>query len=258
MDLSSSDSLQKNLNDILMHLSPSLTDAITNSQLRNHTILFEYKLVQTYGTHIGTYLVPQFDDINVWHGIIFVRNGLYKNGKFKFEMTFPSTFPLEPPQIKFKQHIYHPLIDYETGKLDLKKLFKEWKYGSTHLVYTLINEIKNIFLDISFYQITDSYNQQAALAFTNDIETFVKNIVTSVNSSIQNIFENDAKTSLRFAEYNSVHEKIHKQLSNIASDKKLSFEDKKKRFMKQLFQISGETNGNDENQLKQINNQQNI
>ena len=32
-----------------------------------------------------------------WHGIIFIRNGLYKNGKFKFILEFPQDFPKSRP-----------------------------------------------------------------------------------------------------------------------------------------------------------------
>ena len=55
----------------------------------------------------------------VWDGVIIIRSGLYKNGKFKFYMEFPRGFPKNKPEIYFVTKIYHPLIDSESGHLDL-------------------------------------------------------------------------------------------------------------------------------------------
>ena len=49
-----------------------------------------------------------------------VRSGLYKNAKFKFYMEFPRGFPKNKPEVYFVTKVYHPLINYETGHLDLK------------------------------------------------------------------------------------------------------------------------------------------
>ena len=49
---------------------------------------------------------------------MFVRNGLYKEGKFKFRADFKA-FPEHPPQICFVSEVYHPLVNAETGELDL-------------------------------------------------------------------------------------------------------------------------------------------
>ena len=55
----------------------------------------------------------------VWHGVIFIRSGIYKGGKFKFLFEFPKDFPKKRPNIRFTQKVYHPLIDTINGALDL-------------------------------------------------------------------------------------------------------------------------------------------
>ena len=51
---------------------------------------------------------------------MFVREGIYKDGIFKFEMNIPSSYPAKPPEIIFTSKLYHPLVDFTSGKLDLK------------------------------------------------------------------------------------------------------------------------------------------
>ncbi len=55
----------------------------------------------------------------MWDGIIFIRNGIYEKAKFKFQIYYPNNFPTEKPMIFFKSKVYHPLINFETGELDL-------------------------------------------------------------------------------------------------------------------------------------------
>lgn len=51
--------------------------------------------------------MPQMNTINgiyfnyiVWHGVVFVRYGIYKEAKFKFKITFDG-FPVKPPKVYF-------------------------------------------------------------------------------------------------------------------------------------------------------------
>ena len=45
----------------------------------------EFKLLQKF--HLsGVIVVPHLNDIKVWDGTIFVRQGLYKGGIFKFRL----------------------------------------------------------------------------------------------------------------------------------------------------------------------------
>jgi ubiquitin-protein ligase len=49
---------------------------------------------------------------------VFVRYGLFKDGKFKFKITFDN-FPRRPPKVYFMSEVWHPMVDFETGLLDL-------------------------------------------------------------------------------------------------------------------------------------------
>jgi ubiquitin-protein ligase len=67
----------------------------------------------------GIYILPRFDDIKIWDGVIFIREGYYKEGIFKFEILIPQNYPSKPPEVNFITKVFHPLIDLSTGKLDL-------------------------------------------------------------------------------------------------------------------------------------------
>lgn len=51
--------------------------------------------------------------------MIFVRKGFFKDGKFKFDVTFTNQFPIKPPTIVFKSNVFHPLVRQD-GLVDTK------------------------------------------------------------------------------------------------------------------------------------------
>ena len=62
--------------------------------------------------------MPQLNDLEsklisyaVWHGIVFVRYGLYKDAKYKFKITFDN-FPRRPPKVYFMSEVWHPMVDF--------------------------------------------------------------------------------------------------------------------------------------------------
>ena len=78
----------------------------------------------------GIYVLPILDDIKskikyiliitlVWQGVIFIKEGPYKGGMYKFEIRFPQNYPLKHPEVFFINKIIHPLIQDNTGKLDI-------------------------------------------------------------------------------------------------------------------------------------------
>ena len=66
--------------------------------------LAEYKLLPTY-IPSGIYVLPHLTNDYEWCGVMFVKNGPYRGGIFKFLLRFPSTYPAKPPQVSFHQPI---------------------------------------------------------------------------------------------------------------------------------------------------------
>ncbi|NXG64726.1 UB2L5 enzyme, partial [Hemiprocne comata] len=43
------------------------------------------------------------------------KNPLYNAGAFRFELTFPSGYPMAPPRATLRTPIYHPGVDPQGG-----------------------------------------------------------------------------------------------------------------------------------------------
>lgn len=60
-----------------------------------------------------------------WNGIIFVHEGAYAGGIFKFRIDFPQRYPLNLPLVSFSPHqVLHPLVKFESGRLELASFFE--------------------------------------------------------------------------------------------------------------------------------------
>ena len=114
----------------------ALGDLLESSHKLINCLETEYKLLIKY--HLsGVVVLPHLDDIKIWDGTIFIRQGLYKGGIFKFRMTFPPDYPANPPKVYFTTSIYHPMINKDTGDYDVKHFFKDWKEGKHYAINVL-------------------------------------------------------------------------------------------------------------------------
>jgi ubiquitin-protein ligase len=144
--------------------SDSSVEVVRSQHIKDVKLALEYKyLIKAAPT--GIYLLPEFDNIRILHGVIFVRRGIYRDGVFRFRIDLPkayndvNTFPL----VTFTPPIFNPLVDLSTGKLDYgaDELFREWNPEKHHLV-TLITFIKKIFFLKSYSEFSRVANKQAS------------------------------------------------------------------------------------------------
>ncbi|RMZ86786.1 hypothetical protein DV736_g5988, partial [Chaetothyriales sp. CBS 134916] len=72
----------------------------------------------------GIYLSLSPSDPSRWTGVFFVRSGPYESSILRFEISFPSAYPLQPPLIIFSSDVFHPLCvpstvyTFSTSSLD--------------------------------------------------------------------------------------------------------------------------------------------
>ena len=91
------------------------------------------------------------DDLFTWCGIIFgPSDTIYEGGMFRFEMKFPSKFPIEPPSFRFLNSVFHPNV-YSDGRVCISILNKgedQFGYEATDERWTPVRSIESILISI--------------------------------------------------------------------------------------------------------------
>ena len=103
--------------------------------LKNYQIMIEYKHLKQH-VPPGIYILPSFHNMRTWCGVIFLRAGVWKSGIFRFTIDMPDTYPGNNscPKITFLNQVFHPMVDYDTGEIDLSLRFPNWIGGKHYIV----------------------------------------------------------------------------------------------------------------------------
>ena len=63
------------------------------------------------------------------------------------------------------------MVDAETGELDLgEDINNNWNYGTEHLIFTVVEHIRLVFLDVKKYETAESRNKKAGELFKNNVD----------------------------------------------------------------------------------------
>ncbi|ESN92275.1 hypothetical protein HELRODRAFT_181613 [Helobdella robusta] len=75
------------------------------------------------------YVIPSAKSSYVWNGVMCLKHGYYKGAIFRFKLVIPETvLDDECPSVLFTPPIYHPLINKQTGVLNINWSFYPWIY----------------------------------------------------------------------------------------------------------------------------------
>jgi len=139
----------------------------------------------------GVYVVPSARSSLVWNGVVFVRQGIYRDAIFRFSINIPDNFPDgDSPSVVFKPPVFHPLIDSETGQLDVRRSFEKWRRNYNHL-WQVVHYIYKIFYKI---ETASSSNCEAAELYEEDMETY-KQRVSETIANAKSVLYNDPDVS---------------------------------------------------------------
>ena len=225
--LKDNDGNKPNLQETLLELKKVFASTLLAENILNKTLLIELKHLQKY-CPTGIYIIPQSDNIKIWHGIIFPREGIYKDGIFKYQIHIPNDYPNSPPKVIFVSKVYHPLINQKTGELDLSEKFPKWEPIKCFLV-RVIYYIQEIFK-------LDEYYRRKKVPITPEIK---KRVEACVKESIDNKYENTPDSSMKFSQFNRYHklilDKILKQNKDLSTADRI--EDFKNWFMNNFMEI---------------------
>lgn len=93
----------------------------------------------------GIYVQLDDDDTHLWHAVIFVQDGPFSGGIFRFDIVFPSAYPSAMPQVFFPPTLLHPLVDPDTGRLSLNSRFSGTWRPRQDFVSHVLQFVKDVF-----------------------------------------------------------------------------------------------------------------
>lgn len=185
-------------------------DASTQ-HIKDFKLAIEFKYLMKHAP-VGVYLLPEFDNIRVLHGVIFVRRGLYRDGIFRFRVDLPMQYNdiNTHPLITFTPPIFNPLVDLSTGRLELSadEALREW-HPERHFIVTAITFLKKAFYTKSFESFAKCPNSEAKALFQHDQDEFLLRVAACVTESQHRVFDmQNAFCPLVFTEPKPAHEDL--------------------------------------------------
>jgi len=154
----------------------------------------------------GVYVVPSAKSAFVWNGVMFIRQGIYQDAIFRFTINIPQNFPdCDCPSVIFSPSVFHPIIDPETGSLDVVRAFHKWRRSVHHLSHILMYA-RRIFFKI---ETNEPVNKTAAELYENQPDAFKQKVVECIENHKATLYNDpdpsDAN-SIRFSEWDeAVH-----------------------------------------------------
>jgi len=139
-------------------------------------------------------VLPSYSDpCSEWHGIVFVREGWFQGALFRFVLTLPTEYPSCPPLLRFTSTVYHPLVDPNTGNVDLRGWIPNWNSEESNVVL-LLGFVRLMFYQKKFFPKPVEFggdagnskyimNDEAARCFCKDSKGFLEEVHKCVQAS---------------------------------------------------------------------------
>uniref|UniRef100_T1ISW3 UBC core domain-containing protein n=1 Tax=Strigamia maritima TaxID=126957 RepID=T1ISW3_STRMM len=178
--------------DSSLCVSAKIIDRQINISKYNYASYFlEYSLMAEYDMLCkqklpGVYVLPAANTPLKWYGVLFASHNYYEDGVFRFILHIPDNYPNGMvPRLFFQPPIFHPLVDAETGELDLLREFSKWRRNVNYL-WQILAFMRRIFIKMDC---TNPINSQASFLFENDIEMFKFKLSESIRRCKDFLFD---------------------------------------------------------------------
>jgi ubiquitin-conjugating enzyme E2 M len=122
--------------------------------------------------------VPDPDNVLEFRLTITPDEGVYRGGRFVFNVNIPKTFPQNAPRLHCVPRIYHPNIDLD-GNVCLNILREDWKPVLN--LNAVIVGVQFLFLEPNA---ADPLNKTAAADLRASRESFRRNVQRSMMGSV--------------------------------------------------------------------------
>ncbi|CAH0556928.1 unnamed protein product [Brassicogethes aeneus] len=189
---------------------------------QEYVILAEFKMVQTENIN-GVYVIPSRESSLLWFGVIYVRNGPYEDGVFRFNVILDEDFPdSEHPKVVFQSKLFHPVINPETNELNLSNAFPTWSKNDQH-IWQVLKFVQWIFENCDSCQ-THTINSEAMDLLKNNKEAFIIKAKELVKLSQKHLYDDpptEDKHYITFSQYDpQTHDKLQKQMLSYTGEDK--------------------------------------
>ncbi|XP_065920690.1 protein AKTIP homolog [Dysidea avara] len=170
-------------------------------------IRYEYSLMSEYAqlqrhSIPGVYVLPSGQTSHMWYGLIFIRSGVYQGAIYKFTLTVSKGYPDDGcPEFDFQAGVFHPVVNCETGELDIRREFPIWRRGVDFL-YHLLAYAQGIFYNV---ETRDPLNVEAAKLYNSDQDEYQARVKQSIERCKQEVLAPNVHDphSIKFAEWNT-------------------------------------------------------
>lgn len=204
----------------VVHQVPGKSDnneSTFTNLIRRNDILMELKNLTNL--KCKNIYISQSNDIYKWIGVIFVREGYYRGGVFKFNVIF-SEDRNRNPVIQFITHIYHPLVNKYGYFNPIYNESINIKHSVSKLLYILNDTLSN---EETFYEFKEEKisNKHAWDSYRNNFDFFEKLVKDCVKNSISDdvLYENFETESIKFQKIdNDQFIKNKKEILDIYND----------------------------------------
>lgn len=196
--------------------SPVTSEAEREQALRDYKLTIEYKHLKQHSPS-GVYLLPSMTSLRLFHGVIFVRRGLYANATFKFTMELPDGYNDSNtwPKITFSGWVFNPHV-HENGELDVENAYPQWD-PHRHYLVTVLTYLKKIFYMKTFGDDATANIEARDMSRSNPAE-YRKMIEKCVRESTLSIFMNEPGSTLQFKEEDASHVALRELLKSKFKD----------------------------------------
>jgi len=166
--------------DTQLALSAKMIDKRTSTPKGSHSygayfleysLMAEFQLLQQQRLP-GIYCIPAYSSPLTWYGVLFIRQGPYQGGVFRFQVSLPENYPDgDCPSVVFDAPVFHPHVDPDTNQLNVKQGFHKWKRNGNH-IWQLLLYTRRVFYKVEVTNPELAVNKEAARLWQEDGEKY--------------------------------------------------------------------------------------
>ncbi|XP_063229615.1 AKT-interacting protein-like [Bacillus rossius redtenbacheri] len=172
---------------------------------QEYSLLSEYNLLRKQELP-GIYVISSAHSSLLWFGVLFVRQGLFQGAVFRFNIHISETFPDgNCPHVVFQSKVFHPLVSPDTGEMDLKSGFPEWRKNGNHL-WQVVQYVRRAFYKI---ETKSAINKEAVALYEEDKELFREKVRDCVKESQERVYDPPAIDDPHYISFDPYVEELH-------------------------------------------------